>query len=243
MSDKVVVEQTSVTAAQMSEFWRQVAAGDLSGKQVQDLLEHRNPFGIADIDWAKTYGELGMQAEFAAFVGKGVFDMPPHHVVNPLLWTMPMIKGITCNRVVAGYRAKKVDVYTYVPDLDGNVTVNDRDPNRGSYTVGFRRTIEADEENAGKSANVLATAGHKGIVLCERLVLGFGYYVTTGQHLDVKTWTMCAGSRYSFGYVPRVCFGPGGRLVCVYWCSLGDADGSLRPRSAVSPVILPAQAA
>lgn len=229
MSKKVVVEQTSVTAAQMSEFWRQVAAGGITGGIFQTFLEHRSPFGVPDIDCAKVYTALGMEAGYAAFA-------TTHQVAeNPALWTIPVIKGATCNKVVAALRQLGTAVHTYARDSDNAVPVNDRDPNRdGSYVVSFRRNVEADEDNHSKSANVLAEAGHKGITFLERLLLELGYFLATGKHLDEENWTLCAGSRYSGGDVPRVNGSPGYHGVCVDWYSPGGARDGLRSRSAVS---------
>ena len=112
---------------------------------------------------------------------------------------------------------------------------HDRDPNRdGPYVVGFRRTVEADEENKDKSANQLAKANHKGITLPERLLLGAGFYVATGQHLDVVNWTLCTGSHYRDGDVPRVYWDSDDRKVVVDWCDPGGHGACLRSRSVVS---------
>jgi hypothetical protein len=185
---------------------------------------------LPDIDWPLTYAKLGMEAEYTEVSKKFVF--PP---TNPNLWIVPMFPGVTPNKIVSGYRNLGVDVYTYRDDLDTDVTQNDRDPNRdGAYLIGFRRTIEADEENANKSASQLAKVKHKGIVLCERLLLGFGFYVTTGQPLDVKNQTLCTGSRDAHGDVPNVYWNPDSRKVYVYGCNPDYRGGSLRSRSVVS---------
>jgi len=147
------------------------------------------------------------------------------------LWIAPVLKGVTCNKVVACLRKLGVNVSTYVEDLDKDVSANDRDPNKtGSYAVAFRRTVEADDDNKSKSANDLVEAGHKGITLLERLLLELGYFLAIGQHLDVQNITLCTGSRDS-GVVPSVGWGGGLR---VSWCNPGDAYGFLRSRSVVS---------
>jgi hypothetical protein len=182
------------------------------------------------INWPLTYENLGMTAEYEQTASGLVLPK-----ANPGLWVIPMAPGVTPNRVVAGYRKLEVDVDTYCDDLDANVKKNDRDPNKdGAYLVGFRRTIEADQENAGKSANDLAQIKHKGIVLCERLVLGFGYYVTTGQHLDAKSVTLCAGSRNLYGRVPYVYLSRRCQKIFVSWCHSVSACGSRCSRSVVS---------
>ncbi len=211
-----------ITAGQMKDLSSglvQAIPTDLPSKIAQDWIgrkgELADKIGMilngceiipADINWPLAYEKLGMTAEYEQTAIGLVLPK-----ANPGLWIVPMVHGITPNRVVAGYRKLKVNVnvYTYRDDLDTDVTKNDRDPNLnlnkdGAYLVGFCRTLEADEENANKSANDLARIKHKGIVLCEWLMLGFGYYVTTGQHLDVRSATLCTGSRNQDGYVPSV---------------------------------------
>jgi len=182
---------------------------------------------LPDINWQLTYRKLNREREYeVAIRALAVLQG------NPQLWVLPMIRGITSNLVIAAFRHDGVPTWIYREDMDTGMK-HDRDAIGGSYLIGFRRTVEADEENRGKSANVLALENHKGITLPERLVLGYGYYVTTGgQHLDVNCITLCTGSRNSGGHVPYVGF-DGGR-VCVGCYGLGNADGDLRSRSAVS---------
>lgn len=185
-----------------------------------------------DINLPLTYEKLGMTAEYEAAAKK--LAIPS---ANSSLWMPLMVPGVTPNKIVAGYRSMEVQVYTYRDDLDAYVEKNDRDPNRdGAYYVGFRRTIEADEENRSLSATVLAERKHRGDTLCERLLLGFGFFVTTGLHLDVKTWTLCAGSRSRDGGVPGVRWYPGVRGVDVGWCYPGYSCDFLRSRSAQFPL-------
>ena len=194
---------------------------------------------VPDINWQITYAALGMSAEYAEVSKKlGVAE-------NPNLWLVPAVKGVTCNKVVATLREVLkpfgLKVGTDIDDLDKDVSTNDRDPNRdGSYVVGFRRTVEADEENANKSANVLKTESHKGATLLERLLPELGYFLTTRHFLDVKNATVCTGSRSSSGYVPGVYFVVDRGEVVVYWDSPGYASDYLRSRSVVSSVIPPA---
>ncbi len=186
---------------------------------------------LPDINWKRTYEVLGMSTEAVE-----TFNAMK---VNPSLWSVPVVKGVTCNMMVdtlrEAVRRDGMKVYTYVDDLEKGVPTNDRDPNRdGSYIVNFRRTVEADEENANKSANMLKAENHKGITLLERLLLGLGYFLTTGQHLDVKNSTLCTGSRNSNGRVPRVGFSAGGGKVYVYCYDPGHTYSGLRSRSVVS---------
>ena len=180
--------------------------------------------------WMETHKALGMEDEFKQAVKTLVFPD------NQDIWYVPMVKGVTSNKIVAGHRKLGVNFYLYADDLDKAVPTHDRDANRdSSYIVGFRRNVEADEEFANKSANDLVKLNHKGICLPERLLLGAGFYVATGKHLDVKTTTLCSGSRDSGGYVPDVYWHHGRRKVYVYWCRPdGSSGGGLRSRSVVS---------
>lgn len=98
----------------------------------------------------------------------------------------------------------------------------------------FKKTVEADPELAGMSAQDLMEKGINGITLRERLIMELQYFEETGQHLDVDNVTLCSGSRDSGGGVPRVRWGRGGRELCVGWCGVGCRDPRLRARAAVS---------
>ncbi len=203
----------------------------LEGKRnPEDFAEVLQKFvfgnAIPDIDWQKVYATLGMEAEYAeALKSLSAEDYPS-------LWAVPVVKGVTCKKVISALRKLEVGVYVYVEDLNKDVTTNDRDPNNGSYRIGFSRTIEADEANKNLSANVLKEKGQKGITLLERLLLELGYFLATGKHLDEKNVTLCSGSRGSGGFVPSA-YWDGGKFK-VGWCSPGRSDGGVRSRSAVS---------
>lgn len=185
---------------------------------------------LPDINWREVYWKLGMEAEYKEIVKTfGIKE-------DSNVWTIPVVKGVTCNKMVDTLRKIDVEVYTCNTNLDAVVTKNDRDPNRdGNYTVSFRRNVEADKDNANKSANSLEKAEHRGITLLERLLLELGYFLVTQEHLDKENITLCTGSCYSFGFVPGVDWHPVSRRVRVRWCDPGYADYDLRSRSAVSP--------
>lgn len=179
--------------------------------------------------WLEAHKALGLEDEFRRGAKKLVFPD------NKNLWFLPMVPGVTSNKIVAGHRRLGTTYWLYADDLDKAVPTHDRDANRdGPYVVGFCRNVEADEEFANKSANDLAKLNHKGICLPERLLLGAGYHIATDQHLDVKTWTLCAGSRYRDGGVPFVRWDSDDRRVVVGWYSSAYRFDYLRPRSVVS---------
>lgn len=226
-TEKVVVDGSSVTAGQLEDFFRQVKEGRINFYNLRSFLEGRDPFGISCLDLLKAYEKLGMVAEFAEFVKTNEAVLAP----KPGLWYVPVLKGVTCNKVIAVFRKLGVDLYLYTNDLDADVTKNDRDPKKGSYLVSFAANVEADENFKNLSANQLAAWGVNGITLLERLILELVYFLTTGKHLDVENHTLCAGSRYSDGGVPHVDWGVGTRKLSVRWYGPGGAHVNLRTRA------------
>jgi hypothetical protein len=181
------------------------------------------------LNWSKLYDLLGMSARYNSEITRlAISDQEG-------LWTIPVIKGVSCNKVVAGYKKAFVDVYAYIKDLDNNVIINDRDPNRdGSYFVSFNGLPEADEENKNQSANQRKAKGRKDITLLERLLLGLAYFLATSQNLDAKNITQCQGSLYLVDNVPFVCWRPVFRRVYVGWHLSDFSHDRFRARSVVS---------
>jgi len=116
-------------------------------------------------------------------------------------------------------------------DLD-KIVQSERTAKDGTYAVWFRDVVEADEELKNLSANDLKEKGIPGITLEERLLMELKYFKETGNHLDIKSWTLCSGSRYSVDGVPRVDWGS--VRLRVDWYRPDDASGYLRSRRAVS---------
>lgn len=218
--------------------------GELEVREVKKIIP---PFGLAV--WQKVYEALGVNKEEFS---KRIKDLS--FVEQPGYWTIPVLQAtvkdaeghnvplVTCNSAVAALRKLGVNVYCYYEDLDGPLKENDRDPNRdGSYVISFRATIEADEENQNKSAEMLENEGHKGITLLERLLLEPAYFIATEgeedlnkRHLDVDNNTLCTGSRGRSGCVPRVGWNRGGRWGYVDWYGRVHRRSYLRSRSVVS---------
>jgi len=116
-------------------------------------------------------------------------------------------------------------------DLD-KIVQSERTAKDGTYAVWFRDVVEADEELKNLSANDLKEKGIPGITLEERLLMELKYFKETGNHLDIKSWTLCSGSRYSGGLVPSVGWHSDG--LRVDWYHPVNARGHLRSRRAVS---------
>lgn len=240
MGAQKVLVAGSVTASQLKDLFRQFEDKSLNGDHLQALLEHRNPFEGEEppeevnypqtgIDWLRIYRKLGMEAEF-----RTALPNLNQVVANDNLWWVPVITGLTSNKIVACLRRLGVTVDLYTNDLDTGVPTNDRDPARGSYTVCFHRTIEADPEHHNKSAQMLTEAGVQGITLLECLLLELAFFLQTGDHLDKENVTLCSGSRFSDGDVPSVDWDRDDRQLAVSWYDADDQHPSLRTRSVVS---------
>ncbi len=223
-------------SGQAERLWKlQTSASSLvlEGKRNPDpLVEFLQKFVFgSDLGaelWLETSKALGLEDEYREAAKKLVFPEDQN------VWFVPMAKGITSNKIVAGHRRLGVKYYLFADDLDKAIHTHDRDANRdGSYIVGFRSNVEADEEFKNLSANQLAERNHKGICLPERLWMGTGYYVATGQHLDIETATLCPGSRDCDGDVPSVGWDAGVREVDVDWYYPDDRYDSVRSRSVV----------
>ncbi len=148
------------------------------------------------------------------------------------LWTP---QGWTAQREYEATAAMGIEVSKYTNDsLDIAVPKNNRTATGGQYLVLCRAGQEADEQMRGISANDVNARGLNTMPLAERLRLGRWFYWKTGQHLDVRDWTRCAGSRDSGGGVPCVRFSGGG--VHVRWSSPGGDFGSIRARETVSAI-------
>lgn len=196
-------------------------------KSLQRFLTGLCPPTKCKVDWRKAYDILGMLAEYDSEIAILAISEQDG------LWTIPVIKGVTCNKVVAGLKMTDVKVWTYKNDLDKDVIVNDRDPNRdGSYAISFHSNVEADKENKNQSAEQRREQGCKDITLLERFLLELGYFLTTAKHLDIRNWTLCSGSRDSDCGVP--CAGWEDDEFSVDWSGSDCRHDYLRARSVVS---------
>lgn len=182
---------------------------------------------------------MGMGEAYDRFANSVVVEDEEGH------WTVVMLPEMSCAKIRDAIKQAGSGFWSWSDNLDKVVPTNDRDPTRdGPYAIGVRATIEADEENANKTADMLAKEGHKGMTLMERLMLELIHFLATGQHLDVINWTLCTGSRFVAGGVPGVFFDRVFGKVDVHWYFPGYSRDHLRSRSAASlPVELRVSAA
>ncbi len=133
------------------------------------------------------------------------------------------------------FRGLGVSVKAHLSDLANGVPTNDRDPSTaGSYDVCFRRTVDADPENANQSADDRRQEAVIGSTLLERHLLGFGFHISTGRFLDSKSATLCSGSRYLGGGVPTMSWNQKTQAICIGMCAPGGKGPGLRPRAVIS---------
>lgn len=95
----------------------------------------------------------------------------------------------------------------------------------------FLDSVEPDSETLGLSTKEAEAKGFtNGITLRERMLLELEYFERTGNHLDIKGVTLCGGSRYSDGGVPRVDWYLDDQEVSVSWYGVdySFATGGLR---------------
>ena len=113
------------------------------------------------------------------------------------------------------------------------IVISERTAQNNAYAVWFRNRTEADKELKNLSANELKDREVAGITFEERLVFELKFYLESGkcEHLDVDNITLCSGSRYDGGSVPRVSWS-GGEMR-VDWCNPDNCHGVLRARAAV----------
>src|SRR3989338_10574036 len=163
MSKTQVVGMMSDWSGVIRDMFRQIHDGSLTLPHMRAFLEHRNPFITSDIraEWAEFYRKY-----FRLTVDFSAVPIPDDPGGFSRIIFIPA--GLKLSQVVAAMK-KKFDVWTYVDDLDGNVTENSRTSDK-SYAVRCRERVEADEELKSRSANWLKEQNVNSLTLLERLV-------------------------------------------------------------------------
>lgn len=198
---KVVIEGSSdVTASQLAEFFKQVGNRALNGFHIQQFLDHKDPFGLDNLNdkriWAEVYRLCGLDFSFHECDWN----------IKPGEWTIPVDVGMTPKKIIEAMQKFGVKFKLFCEDLNACI-ISDRESNLGPYLVNFKTGVKPDEEFDSMSANYLKEKSICGITLTERLLLEFAFYLLTGKHLDCSRMTLCSGSFYNFtgrNYVPLV---------------------------------------
>ena len=193
--------------------------------KIRKALLSINSYTAIIAEWEAFYAELGIKCDFS---GVKIPDDPggfPRVII--------MAQGITPQSAY-NLCAKNFKCWKWTEKNLDTIVESERTTKDGPYAIRIRDRVEADKENKNLSHNKLKEMGIKGITLEEREIFELKYHKETNKHLDIHNWTLCAGSRYSGGGVPRVgwdgCYGGMG----VSWCSPEGADDRLRSRSAVT---------
>lgn len=201
--------------------------GGITLEEFGRFLKRENPFLESNISaiidgWQSFYKEFfGIELDFSKI------NIPEKQQGFDRL--IVIAKGFT-PRQVFEICQKNFPCWCYAGDLDKKTQGrNDREP-IDHYAIWVRERREADEELKNLSAEDLEKKNIKGITLLERLLLELKFWDETGEHLDVKNITLCAGSRYSNGNVPNADWNDG--RFKVNWS--GPWDGLLRVRARVA---------
>lgn len=156
----------------------------------------------------------------------GITPFVAHPGYRPLI--MPKHERITAQLLYDSCR-ERFSCWKYTgKSLDNVVVMNIRDPRQGSYVVWFRDRVEADEELSNLSAIELEKMKISGITLLEREVMEYDYFNRTNSHLDIDNMTICSGSRYICGDLPRVRWD--GEKFFVHWFFTDRAIAITRSR-------------
>jgi len=221
------------------EIWKQLLFGlknpgkGLTLDQLQAVVEHRNPFvKLKDvdvqsdivIDWQNFYRKhFGGHCDYSNVC---IPEKPEG------AWRLLIIENLSLEGIYARCR-ELFSCWRWTSDnLDEKVTWNQRDAKNGAYAIWVRDVEEADENLKSLSAKDIEEKGIATETLAERIVHELKFFDETGKHLDIQNVTLCAGSCYSDGYIPRVDWGVD-KLI-VYWYCAGYSRDRLRSREVVS---------
>jgi len=218
-----------------------VISGSRNQQQVQHLKDEMQLF-ISNKDYGKTAVATDVASQLAAWQQFYLAEFEMTCDFSSLAipkqrkgfgWLIVVAQGLTIEQVFQQCR-KHFPCGKYTDrDLDAAVPTNDRNPKDGPYAVWGRDTVEADSQYKNRSANFLKEQEVSGITLLERLLLELKYFLETGgNHLDLRNVTLCSGSRYVDGFVPRVCWRSD--WLDVGWYSPGSAFDCLRAREVVA---------
>ena len=228
MKKEMVGDVPGNVLGMMADLCHKLRDGTLTPQEMALFLKRENPFstdfGGLLRQWEKFYQKyLGLENDFSEL------KIPQFQEGFGRL--LVIAQGLTPNQVF-GACQKEFSCWRYTEDLDEAVRGrNDRESNE-SYAIWVRDRIEPDEELKNLSANRLRETGINCITLLERLVYELKFWSETRKQLDVVNWTLCAGSRYSYGSVPIASWFDD--MFKVYWFNPDNASGGLCARSVVS---------
>lgn len=179
---------------------RRAAASGNHADRMKWLLEecragNPNPLRLAQLE--QMYASFfGLSLDFAQVV------LPPHRDGFGRL--LIVAKGMTAEILFR----KCAELFPATKSRSrGELAVqSDRNADQDHYAVWARDCIEADQEHRDRSAEAFANMEPRltAMTLEERLVFELLHFHQTRRHLDLKTVTICAGSRFPRNMVPTV---------------------------------------
>ncbi len=196
-------------------------------------------------EWAKIYQNwFNTKVDFADLIIPEIYDPKKHFgVILP--------KGVNWDQASMVAR-NNFDIDFYPKDFNKNVSVdkddvpkNERIANNGNvfkndriadrnYVVIFAKSISADKKFRDISANNLVEMNISGITLLERLLLEIYYFYKTAKHLDLKTNTLCSGSRDAKGNIPTCGWEFTVKEFYVIWSEANECDDTTRSRAVIA---------
>ncbi len=135
-------------------------------------------------------------------------------------------QGLTPDAVYAACAARFPCVRHYTK-LDADVVKNERASDL-TYAFLVRGEREPDRELADMSADDLSKNKISAATLLEYLLCQLACFIETGNLLDEKNITLCAGSRYTDGRVPTAMSHRG--ELKIHWCAPHEKNLRLRAR-------------
>lgn len=225
---KKIVGDMSEWSGILKDLFRQIDDGSIGRSELQAFLEHRTPFFKESeeagcvAEWQEFYRDVfgGMDVDFS--------DLQIPEKQEGFDRLIVMAQGISAKQ--AYDKCKKL--FPCRKWDEALEVESDRKATEGAYAIWVRGRVEADEELKNLSANDLEKRAIPGITLEERLIFELKWFKETEKHLDVESWTLCAGSRCPGGDVPGVSWG--GDELFVFRCLPSGASSRLRPRQVVS---------
>lgn len=199
----------------------------ITPEQFGKFLKKQNPFGEIGnnltADWEAFYRNLGINCDLS---GVRIPDDP-----GGFGRVIIMAQGVTAQSAY-DLCAKNFPCWKYTDKNLDEVVNSERNAKNGPYAIRVRDRVEADEELKNCSYNDLKRDGVVGITLEEREIFELKFFKETGKHLDIDSWTLCAGSLGSDGRVPGAGWGDFGFEVG--WIFRDDSRDNLRSRVEVS---------
>lgn len=234
MKKQMVGEVPGNVLGRLADLAHKLQHGIITPEQLDKFLKGRNPFEGLDYslilnEWEKYFYKIHqLKADFSGVtIPEADDDDFPWFVCTP--------ENFSTERAYSGGK-QLYDKWKWTDKaLDDILDLSfGRDSQKEPYIVRFHPNWEADETLKNLSADAITEKQINTSALKERLLLGDFLYWKHKKHLDVKNWTLCSGSRFSDGFVPRVDWLPNYRRVIVYWHSSVNAPPYLRAREVVS---------